>query len=478
VRLARVVVPFAAFAVVGCAVNPATGERQLSLIGEQREIQMGREADQEVQSSLGLVDNEGLQRYVSGIGKELAATSERPELPWSFAVVDDPVVNAFALPGGFIYVTRGILAYFQSEAELAGVLGHEIGHVTARHSVNQMSRQQLEQIGLGVGMVLSEDVRKYGDLLSAGLGLMNLKYSRGDETQADELGVRYLTRASYDADALLGVFRMLASVSGGEGGRVPEWQLTHPYPENREAHIREVMKENAVQGGGTVARDALLEHIDGIVYGENPREGYFKDNVFLHPGLAFRLRFPAGWKTVNQRSAVGAVSAQQDALVVLEPVDTTSDPQAALRGFLAQEGVQGGVMRSSDDYGIPTYRAPFTAQTSGGNEIRGEALFLSYQGTVYRILGYAAPARWSTYQSEVSASLGSFAPVTDRRILDVQPRRLRLVTTSGQMTLAEFHQRYPSPVPVEEIARLNRMDVNDLIPSGTRMKRIVGDPLP
>ncbi len=475
-RPTRILLPSIALLVVGCAVNPATGERQLSLISEQQEIQMGRQANQDVESSLGLVQNESLQRYVAGIGKTLAARSERPELPWSFEVVDDPVVNAFALPGGFIYVTRGIMAYFQSEAELAGVLGHEIGHVTARHSVNQMSRQQLEQIGLGVGSILSEDVRKYGDLLSAGLGLLDLKYSRGDETQADELGVRYMTRSSYDPNALLGVFQMLQSVSGGEGGRVPEWQSTHPYPENREAHIRQVMEQNQVQGGGTVARDALLDHIDGIVYGENPREGYFKDNLFLHPELAFQLRFPAGWNTVNQRSAVGAVSPGKDGLVVLEP-DTATDPTAALRAFLAQDGVQGGSVSTGDDYGIPTARAPFTAQTSDGGEIRGEAEFLSYRGSVYRILGYAASARWSTYASVVAQSLSSFAPVTDRAVLDVQPRRLQLVTIPRAMTLTEFNQRYPSAVPVEEVARLNRHAVDDMMPAGTRVKRVVGDAL-
>jgi len=431
-----------------------------------------------VQRSLGLVDDPELQRYVSDIGKRLAATSERPDLPWSFEVVDDPVVNAFALPGGFIYVTRGILAYFESEAELAGVLGHEIGHVTARHSVSQMSRQQLQQIGLGVGMVLSEDVRNYADVLSAGLGLMNLRYSRGDETQSDELGVRYMSRAHYDPEALLGVFEMLASVSGGEGGRVPEWQLTHPYPENREAHIQEVMRENDVQPGGTVARDALLDRIDGIVYGENPREGYFKDNLFLHPDLAFQLRFPSGWKTVNQRSAVGAVSPQEDAIVVLEPADSASDPQAALRAFLAQDGVQGGTPRSVGMHGIPSYRATFNAKTSQGSGLRGEVVFFSYRGAVWRMLGYASPARWSAYQSEVSASLGSFQQVTDRSVLDVQPRRLELVRTSDRMTLVEFHRRYPSAVPLEEIARLNRMGVDDVIPSGTRVKRVVGDPLP
>ncbi len=477
-RPTRALIPSIAFFLIGCAVNPATGERQLSLISEQQEIQMGRQADGDVRSSLGLVQDEALQRYVAGIGKRLAADSERPDLPWSFEVVDDPVVNAFALPGGFIYVTRGIMAYFESEAELAGVLGHEIGHVTARHSVSQMSRQQLQQIGLGVGMILSEDVRKYGDVLSAGLGLLNLKYSRGDETQADELGVRYMTRANYDPDALLGVFEMLATVSGGEGGRVPEWQSTHPYPENREAHIRAVMAQNNVQGGGTIGRDALLDHIDGIVYGENPREGYFKDGLFLHPDLAFQLRFPDGWNTVNQRNAVGAVSPGQDGLVVLEPVADATDPTVALRAFLSQEGVQGGSVSTGEDYGIPTARAPFTAKTSDGNEIRGEAEFLSYRGSVYRILGYAASARWSAYASVVSRSLSSFAPVTDRAVLDVQPRRLQLVPLPAAMTVTEFNRRYPSAVPVEEIARLNRREVGDVVPAGTRMKRVVGDPLP
>ena len=169
-HFARSVLVAAVLWSVACAVNPATGEREFSLVSESSEIAMGRDADQGVTQSLGLVDDPALQSYVDGIGQRMAASSERPGLPWSFKVVDDPVVNAFALPGGFIYITRGILAHFESEAELAGVLGHEIGHVTARHSVSQMSRQQLQQIGLGVGMILSEDVRQYGGLLRPAWG--------------------------------------------------------------------------------------------------------------------------------------------------------------------------------------------------------------------------------------------------------------------------------------------------------------------
>jgi predicted Zn-dependent protease len=141
----------ATLTLTACPVNPATGERQLMLISEAQEIEMGRQGAQQVEVSLGLYDNPDLQEYVSQVGLDLAANSEKPDLPWSFKIVDDLVVNAFALPGGFIFVTRGILTHFNSEAELAGVLGHEIGHVTARHSAEQISRAQAAQLGVGVG---------------------------------------------------------------------------------------------------------------------------------------------------------------------------------------------------------------------------------------------------------------------------------------------------------------------------------------
>src|SRR5882762_8129523 len=147
----------AALAVAACATNPATGAKQLMLISESQEIAMGRDYDKQVVASIGLYPDSGWQRYIQQFGARLAATSDRPNLPWTFRVVDDPVVNAFALPGGFIYVTRGILAHLNSEAELAGVVGHEIGHVTARHSASQMTKQQLAQVGLVVGSIASSD---------------------------------------------------------------------------------------------------------------------------------------------------------------------------------------------------------------------------------------------------------------------------------------------------------------------------------
>src|SRR5688500_6955190 len=172
----------------GCATNPATGEREISLIGEGQEVQMGQESDPQIVASMGLYQDEAVQQYVNQLGQRLAAASERPDLPWTFRVIDDPTVNAFAVPGGFIYITRGLMAHMTSEAQLVGVLGHEIGHVTARHSVSQMSRQQLAQLGLGIGMILSPQLAQLGDLAGAGLQVLFLKYSRDNENEADELG--------------------------------------------------------------------------------------------------------------------------------------------------------------------------------------------------------------------------------------------------------------------------------------------------
>ena len=169
---------FAGIAASGCAVNPATGKDQLMLVSEDQEIAMGRQADSAVITSIGLYADPVWQRYIQQFGARIAATSERPGLPWTFRVVDDPAVNAFALPGGFIYVTRGLLAHLTSEAELASVVGHEIGHVTARHTAAEMSKQQLIGLGLAAGSMASSQVAKYAGTASQALGILYLKFSR------------------------------------------------------------------------------------------------------------------------------------------------------------------------------------------------------------------------------------------------------------------------------------------------------------
>lgn len=465
--------------VVSCAVNPATGERQLSFIGTEREIEMGRDAHPQILQSMGSYPDSALQAYVSGLGQRMAAVSERPNLPWTFTVVDDPVVNAFALPGGFIYLTRGILAHFDSEAELAAVLGHEIGHVTARHSVNQMSQAQLAQLGLGLGSVFVPELRPFEDAAGAGLQLLFLKFGRDDERQADDLGYRYMTRLGYDPGEMVDVFRMLGRASSDGGGeRVPTWLSTHPDPENREGRIRDrIAADTADYGGALVRREGYVRSLDGMVFGDDPRQGFFRGEDFYHPELAFHLAFPDGWSTLNRRASVQAVSPEEDALVALRLAEGDS-PRSALRAFLGQEGIRSGSTSDQDLNGLPAARGDFAASSGEDDEVRGSVTFVLLDERLYRMLGVASSGSWSAREPSIRRALASFVPVTDSRVLSVEPARVSVVELERAIPFREFLSRYPSSVSDETAARINQSDPDDTIPAGRHLKRITGGELP
>jgi predicted Zn-dependent protease len=446
------------------------------LVSEGQEVSMGRESDPAVTAQYGLVDDPELQAYVSRLGMGIAEVSERPQLPWSFKVVDDPIVNAFALPGGFIYVTRGILLHFDSEAELMGVLGHEVGHVTARHGASQMSRQQLQMGLLGAGAIVSEEVRRYGALAVQGLQLLNLSYSRGDESESDRLGLRYISTLGYDADAMIGVFQMLAAVGGGGSGRLPEWQMTHPYPENREADMREEIAATGASRQGTINRDAYLDMIDGMVVGMNPRDGYFEDQRFLHPELAFEMTFPTGWATVNQKTLVGAQPPSEDAVVLLTVAQDVTDPADALAAFMGAEGISGGPGSSSTRGGITMHRSGFQAATEQGT-VSGEVAFAQHGSLIYRILGYASPEAWAGHRDVVATAISSFGAVDDPEVLNVEPLRLRIVTLTEATSLGRWVQENPQPLEIDVLTRYNRVDAAEVLSAGTRIKTAVGTPI-
>lgn len=474
-RLAAVLV---AASPAACAVNPATGERQLTLVSEAREIEMGREYDKQIVAEMGLYPDPALQAYVQELGSRLAAKSERPNLPWTFRVVDDPVVNAFALPGGFIYITRGILAHLGSEAELASVIGHEIGHVTARHSVNQLSRAMVAQVGLGAASILVPQVGEYSQLAGAALGLLFLKYGRDDERQSDELGLRYMRSAGYDPREMAGVFQMLARVSAASGGgRAPEWLSTHPNPENRYERISaQVARLPQDFSGATVGRESYVRRLDGLVYGEDPRQGFFRGSDFLHPELKFRLAFPQGWKTQNGRQAVLAASPQEDALVQLTLSDAGS-VEAAAREFAAQQGVRTGSPARTRINGLPAAALAFTATAENGQALEGAVAFIEYGGRVYRIMGYAPQARWPAYDGEVTRAAGSFRELTDAAALAVKPWRLEIVRLDRTMTVEEFARRYPGPVGADRLALINGVGPGATLEAGRMAKRVTGEKL-
>jgi len=461
----------------GCAVNPATGQRQLMLVSEGQEIAMGQEADPSISAMFGVYDDADLQRYVARLGDSLAAISERPQLPWTFRVVDDPIVNAFALPGGFIYVSRGIMAHFNSEAQLVSVLGHEIGHVTARHSASQMSEQQLAQLGLVAGALVVPDVAaQYGGIAQQALGILFLKFSRDDERQADMLGFRYMTRVGYDPNEMPEVFDMLGRVTEAGGGRgLPVWLSTHPDPGDRQQRIDALITESGQDfSGATVGERQYLLKLHDLIYGPNPREGYFRDQLFLHPDLEFQIAFPVGWQTVNQKTAVMAQSPNQDAILQLTAGDDASSPSEAAQEFASQEGVNAGAVQTGTIGGFPSATTSFAAETEQGI-LRGAVTYIQYGDLIYRLLAFSTSGAWSGYQQTVANSVASFARLTDQAALSVQPMRLSIIELPQSMTMEAFNQRYPSSIPVETLSILNQVPLGVRMPQGSLVKRVVGE---
>ena len=458
-----------------CARNPVTGKSELSLVSESQEIQMGQEAAKEVAQTIGIYNDQKLNDYVSSIGKAIAVNSERPNLPWEFHVVDDASVNAFALPGGFIYVTRGLMGTINDEAELATVVGHEIGHVTNRHSVQQISKAQLAQLGLGIGSILSSDIARFGQLASAGLSVLFLKYSRDAENQADQAGFRYALKQGYDVREMSKVFETLDRLSQASGGgKLPEWLATHPNPGNRIEHIEKMLDTvKADPSKGKVDRDQYLQRIQGVTYGEDPRQGYFEGTQFYHPQMKFQLHFPDGWNVQNTPAAVAAMSPNQDAIIQLALAGQAS-PQQAAQQFLSQQGVQAGQTSTSSINGLPAASSYFQAQTQQGN-IQGIVSFVSYGGSTFGLMGYTAAGKLGSYDQVFQSSIRSFSQLQDASKINVQPARVELIKLNRQMTLDQFNSQYPSTVPIEEVAIINEVEGGStVLPAGRMVKRVVG----
>jgi len=460
-----------------CVRNPATGNLQLNLVSESQEIDMGKQAAQEVKQSIGLYKDDKLQAYVGRLGQSLSQETTRKSLPWEFHVVEDSSVNAFALPGGPVFVTRGILGTLMTEAQLAGVMGHECGHVAARHSANQISKAQLAQVGLGIGSVLSPQIASLSQVAGAGLQVLFLKFSRDDESQADKLGFAYMANDGYDARQMVEIFRTLDRVSKlAGGGKLPEWLQTHSDPGNRQQVAEERLKGLQHDfSQAKVGRDEYLAAIDGIVYGEDPRQGYFEGQKFLHPDLKFQVTFPAGWQTQNTPQAVAGINSGQDAAVELATAGKDS-PQQAAQKFFSQQGIQRGQAAQGTVHGIPAVAAYFAGTTDQG-QIGGLVTFLSYGNTTYAILGYTAAAAVQQHDAEFKSVMNSFAPLSDPAAANVQPAKVQLVKLDQAMTVEQFNQKYPSNLKIEEVALINGLDTpTSPMQAGQTYKRVVGGP--
>ena len=461
------------FWAASCAVNPVSGQHELMLLSESEEIQLGGQTDADVVRQFGIYDDRKLNAYVNGLGQRVGKVSHRPHLAYHFKVLDVSVVNAFAVPGGYVYFTRGILATLNSEAELAGVMGHEIGHITARHSAQQISRAQLAQMGIAVGSIFSETFRDLSGLTGMGVQMLFLKFSRDNERQADDLGVEYASKVGYDASQMANFFETLDRMHPhADKSGLPSWFSTHPNPEDREKVVRERSREwqqKLGQKSPKIGRNAYLRHIDGLVFGEDPRQGYVDDGVFYHPQLRFQFPVPKNWKINNTPSQVQTVSKQGDAAILLSITSGTSPRQAAIN---FAERSQASVIKydAKKVNGLSAYRLISDVRTQGG-VVRVMSYFIRKDKYIYVFHGLSSPNSFEAHANLFDRTMGQFRLLTDRKRVNVKPDRLRVRAAKKAGTMENVLRSLGVPEKEHKnIALLNGKSLKDPIPGNTLVK--------
>ena len=412
------------FWVVSCARNPVTGRQELMLVSEDDELKLGQQTDAEIVQEHGLYRDPQMTSYLNEICQRLGKFSHRPNLNYQLKILDVAVVNAFAVPGGYVYFTRGILATLDNEAELAGVMGHEIGHIAARHSAQQLSRAQLAQFGVAV----AEVIPGMSGLAQLGAGMLFLRFSRDNEREADNLGVDYSSRLGYDATQMATFFESLERMNpGSDRSGLPAWFSTHPSPEDRVQAVRaravDLQRSLNLQQP-KVNRQGYLRTIDGVVFGEDPRQGYVTEGMFFHPDLRFQFPVPADWKVNNTPMQVQMVSKAQDAIILFSMAKGSSSQDAA-RTFVAQ--TKASVIKTDglDVSGFSSQRVISDLRTDQGS-LRVMSYFIQKERTVYVFHGLTPPNSFQKHQALFNNTMRQFRDLTDPRRINVQPDRLRI----------------------------------------------------
>lgn len=478
VRISTLALTLIIFALSSCSRNPVTGKKELMLMSESQEINMGKSYDPQVTASYGIYQDEQLQAFITKKGKEMAAISHRPHLPYEFKIVDSPVVNAFAVPGGFVYFTRGIMAHFNNEAEFAGVLGHEIGHITARHSAKQYSNQMLGQVLFIGGLIVSEDFRNFADIASQGMGLLFLKFGRDNESESDMLGVDYSSQIGYDAKEMADFFNTLKRMRDDSGQSIPTFLSTHPDPADRYNKVKQMANEKQSANPNQqykVNRDSYLKMIDGIVYGVDPRQGFIENNVFYHPELKFQFPIPQGWRTNNLPIQVQMSPEDGKAMMTMDLASGTD------LNVAANEVIQKNELTVVDKSNVRVNGMEAIAMISEqiGTSANGQqaptlrilTYLIKYNGRIYKFHGLSSQADFNRYFSDFQRTMKNFNQLTDQSKINKKPTVINIKPAKKTGTLQSVLTSYNmKSTDMEDLSLLNGMNLTDQVKAGTLIK--------
>lgn len=478
------------FLTAGCAIqqNPVTGNTRMFGYSWDQELRLGRDADPEIVAQFGLYEDEALASYVEEIGERILAESHmrRPETDamfreteFTFRLLDSPVINAFALPGGYVYFTRGIMAHLSNEAQFAVVMGHEIGHVAARHASQRALRQTIGQVAVVGGAVLGQEIlglpgQTLMDLSSTAAQLLFLSYSRENERESDRLGVEYAAMAGYDASEGAALFTSLKRISDKYGQSIPNFVSTHPDPGEREASIPELASQWRERGYEQSERneDRYMELIDGMIFGENPRHGFVEESTFFHPDLEFLFRVPERWDLINQPSQVVLLAPDQEAVTIFAIDSEAVSARDAVRRLLSQDAIttiSEEAALSSGEW--DAWRAIADASLSDGTPVRLHIYGVAYGEYVYRFLSYSGREGFAAFEEAFDRLTGSFDRLTDPEKLAVEPVRLRTFRAERSGRFSSF---LPDPLPMDidplDVAIINQVEPDSEIERGRWLK--------
>ena len=439
----------------------------------------GAKPDPEVIAQFGLFENPKLQQYIATQGKRMTAISDRPG-DYGFTIVDSPIINAFATPDGHVYFTRGIMAYFNNEAQFTGVLGHELGHITARHGQKQQTKSTIASLGLLLGSVVAPSVmQSIGGLAQQGASIVLLKYSRGAENEADGLGVKYSTKVGYDAAQMADFFLTLERTEKASGGgSTPGFLSSHPNSADRYQRVKGLAAQAKQTTGNrvlTVNRDTYLRSIDGLPYGEDPRQGFVENSTFYLPEQKLRLPVPSGWKTQNSPEQFQMAEPNGKAIVALVAAGNgTLD--AAAQSLAKQLGIASPSAQQTTINSFPAMvvEGDQAASNSQSAAAHVRAYLIQDGKSVYALIGLAPAASFNTYAPQFASVAQGFQRLTEADKLNRQPEHIRIKTVAAPTTLASALAANGVPSKrYEEVAILNGMQTTDRLTKGMLYK-VVG----
>lgn len=468
----------------GCAVNPVTGDRELILMSVEDEREIDRQGARQVEQQLGLIGRSELTEYVARLGRLMASYSPRQGVDYHFGVVEMQEPNAFALPGGHIYVSRGLLLLANSEAELANVLGHEIGHVAARHAAQQDVAQKVATLAGLLGSVAA-GVAGTGDAgrtaaaaqLAAEGALAS--YGRNQEREADETGQDLAVAAGVDPGGMSSFLRSLSNLERLEHGysRREGYFDTHPATQERIAEMATSAQVRRWQPILSIAptRVDFLAKLDGLAIGVPASEGVFRDGRFLHADLGLALRFPIGWEEHNRHSSVIAVSPDRDAVAVLELQGSGEDPHAAADRWAEEEGVSFRSTRSLQIAGFPAFRARAQIEKNARDSL-AEITWIAFEGKIYRLSGVSSEGRFPRYQVLFRSFARSFRRLRPHERELIDDLRLRSVAALPGESLEQLSRRSGNEWDLNRTAVMNGLHIDQPLGGDFLVKIAIREP--